>query len=248
MTLLEDCRFLERRARTILKYCVADDRPFSAGVVATRGEQEVAIVQFPGTIRDQILHVGLVAAGGYAADTVAIVMDTYSAMQPINPRTGAEWERGELEECARYYDGLEKGYVIDALTIHIVNRALDQAMVTMPYSIDGKRIRWRKSHTMTSLTPEHGITGFISEAMMSAMAIPPIQPTDMREVIDDENYSLERARDLFDCITTEIIGKMGGAVALTAEPGSERASNLVTFFERRHDCKVEIRHPLFTDN
>jgi hypothetical protein len=124
----------------------ADIQPY---VCAYRGNDPIAMVTLQHHIRDEILNVALQSAAGFDADVLCLAFETYAAVSlgdvddtALNPRTGKEWGPGEMQELAEKYGGLEKGWVSEAVSVTVVNRAGDVAMLSQMYRYSGRHLVW----------------------------------------------------------------------------------------------------------
>jgi hypothetical protein len=117
----------------------------SAHVLAYRGLEPVAAVVVAQHQRDRVLEAADIAARGFGADAIALVMDTWCATDDFalySPLTGQSWGPGEMQHAAEDHGAVEKGWLSDALLVTVHNRAGDVAAVTLPYRIASREVIW----------------------------------------------------------------------------------------------------------
>lgn len=130
-------------AKELLERTVADDEPFFPSVLVLRDGILIAQIMPPtppegGDPGLTVQRVAQLAADGYGADEVVIVMDTYQCIGEAvgkHPITGQGYVSGDLENLATQHDGIAKGWVTDALTVLVTPRdpAAEAAMWALPY-------------------------------------------------------------------------------------------------------------------
>lgn len=144
----------------------------NAMMVAFRGLDTVAIVELTAAGRGDLVYVAHLMAGGYGADVLAFVTDTYTTTHRVNPLTGREWEANDMDTLAREHDGIAKGWVSDAMMAHVINRAGDQAVTSMPYRIvDGEHV-WGEVSRLLPDDEGRTVGGALSEGFADAMGAP----------------------------------------------------------------------------
>lgn len=121
-----------RRARTIA--------PF---VVATRGDDPLALVTIKRHDPQVILRAAGVCANGYDADLIGLVFETWHAFVGGNPITGQPWKSGEMQLVAEQHDGIGQGIVSEAVCCMAANRAGDVGVRYLPFRMVGDRhVSW----------------------------------------------------------------------------------------------------------
>lgn len=116
-------------------------------LLAIRGREQIAQIHPCDGGAEYLLHCAALAIRGFCPDVLACAFEAWASPLPINPRTGQPWAGGELAEAAEA-GGVAKGWVADALTIGVFNRAGDQLSVSLGYRLDEqRRLHWR--------APEH---------------------------------------------------------------------------------------------
>jgi len=195
-------------ARNVLEDGLRKDRSYSPAIFAYRNNLRVAMV-LP---QWDAMGAARISAGGFAAEELALILDTYTSPDPINPSTGEYWKSGEMCQAVDNDNALALGWVIDALTVHMVTRAGDARLRSMPYRVRPGHVEW----------------------------LPPIEcmPTDIGGTIADKlrDYMTERfegmpsetdevVRAALDIATSALLFRETGAtVALGADPDSVRAA------------------------
>jgi hypothetical protein len=203
------------------------DSNIPALVMAYRGNQLIAMATPAIVDRDAMLAVCGGITMGLAPDVIAVAMETWHAKVMINPRTGAPWEPGELQEAVDYYDAIEQGWVSDALFLTVVNRAGDARGDMMPYRMVAKNVVWEDGPFNVE---EAQLGGFVANELIQMMNAPTIgqlfaRMGEAREpgVTDEMDTAMN------DCIAVKAMlsGDLGPEfrnveIALQAERGTER--------------------------
>lgn len=143
-------------------------------LVCYRGEDPVAMVLLRDHVRDEILHMFQLCAAGFAADSIATIFETFAAPsllpgRALNPRTGQPWTDGGMQYEVEHHQALERGWVVEAVTVTTVNRAGDAAMTTLPYHYDRSGLVWDEAE------PLGAPTGRMIRTMVKAMNTPPAE-------------------------------------------------------------------------
>lgn len=152
----------------------ADTRPL---LQVYRGDVEIAGIFFTGVGgRDNLLRLFALAASGFDADTMCMTFEGYSPgpnLHPphINPRTGKEFESGEMSEL--FEDGGEEaGLIRECMMITVANRAGDIRAACLPFHyVGGRHLVWDDERRLVAPDDmeSHGI---MPEAMIEAMNSP----------------------------------------------------------------------------
>lgn len=207
-----------------LKYTIEDAiqlKEKRVGQATTRDESSITpyvqgyrgkdpVVRFVTALqdRDQALVGVKIAAIGFGCDIVALVIDTWSARTKENPVTGQEWKQGDMQDLVENHQGLEKGWIGEGLTIHIINRAGDMAGTVKHYVIEEKdgsfTLTWQtdKDPSLDMDTENSGEwEGVIPQTMLKMMEFPTIDviATKLGVMIDDFGLTPEQARAHIDC-------------------------------------------------
>lgn len=206
-------------------------------VEAWRGAEVVCAV-FLRPERDDMLRVCNLLARGFSADMLVTIMETYQAnerMNPgvgaatTNPDTGESWGPGELGEYFEKHG--PGGIVTEALLVSAYNRAGDEAMQTLMYRIDGRRMEW----TFDSGVMDEASSGIVPDTMRHIMTEP--SAGQLFGHLD---------QDLMDVMAVKALREGMEAVSpnqqimvmLFAEPGSKRHQLM-----RQHLDRSEIADP-----
>jgi hypothetical protein len=140
-----DDKFLQAHmgaARITLETVVGLGKSFAPMIMVVRGGETVAHIIPPSGDGQMIHRIAHLAADGYLADEIIIVTDTYSARELFNPYTFKPWQRGELEDLAVNHNGVERGWVRDALMLLFVRRVGKPSMYTLPYRPVSGVVTW----------------------------------------------------------------------------------------------------------
>jgi hypothetical protein len=190
----------------------ADIHPY---VGIYRADEQVAVVTLQHHQRDEILTTARVCAVGFDADVLGITFETYIAdhknTDGINPVTGRRWGPNEMQDVAINHGGVEKGWVSEALTISVANRAGDIGMISLPFRYSGKYLVFGESTgDLISTDRENAVSGLMPDALRQAM----LRPSSAVEMPDFER--IDRADR--DILTTMMLrSKLDCAVLLISE-------------------------------
>jgi hypothetical protein len=202
-----------------------------------RGDETVAVVSLP-PHRDHMLAAAWYAAAGFSADMLAVTMDTFQTDgtattvdgEMINPHTNKPFEQGDLSDLVQNHEGLEKGWVVEALVTQVLNRAGDDRAGMQPYKITGRVVEWLASK-LPDEAKDGSYVGIVPEALRDAMTKRTIDVMMARSGLTDADFGLdeERARAHKDVAAVNVLEQKlaeAGApfvtVLLTANPGSVR--------------------------
>lgn len=194
-------------------------------ITAYRGSRQVALVAHAAN-RDVMLSLADTAAVGFGADVLALVAETWYSTLADNPRTGQPWVPGELAEVAQRHHGRERGWVTDALIVHVGNRAGDVALVLLPYEVTYRRVTWQEP---VDYGDEVQIGGLVPDTLARSMMQRPSLDamTHRLGVKPPAGMSPARARAHMDCATAKHIRSVHprATVLLYADPDdTERAA------------------------
>lgn len=220
------------------RVCRNGPKDLSPCVVVNRGEEPIAMITVSIGNRDVIVENVGVAAGGFDADEIGLVTESYRpGVDPAtgqqydhNPLTGREWgfaEEDSMQYLAQQQDGLGRGLVIETLSVLVVNRAGDVAFTTCPFRYVGdKHLSWLEDKDVDASDWEvfsnmDGGTvtgGYLVERMLAIMQSPS-GSTLVPEI--------ELTREEKDVATAQYLTVMKrSAVALYAEIGTPRGNML----------------------
>lgn len=175
----------ERVARKILEQRVRAGAAFHPMLLGFRDDELlVSVIPPPPGDGDAILSVGTLMSGGFALDQMLLLADTYHSKMRENPVTGERWRHGEMGILAEYHNGMEKGWVTEALVLSLLRRqqsALEMRVI--PYRrTAGGTVSWQSSERLDA-TEDTAVTGRLT-TMMSADPLG--QPVNSREEADRE--------------------------------------------------------------
>jgi hypothetical protein len=179
---------LERSARAtkaaITKKGPRDLAPY---VVAHRGEHPVGVVTIPKHDPALILQVAGFCANAFDADNIGIVFETYQSahgpdesMWNINPMTGRMWVQGEMDEAVKHHDAIGKGWINEAVSLAVINRAGDYGMTVLPFKYVGnKYLHWLDEQGWSTKDDKvaDATTGYFPETMRRFMTKPSLDHT-----------------------------------------------------------------------
>lgn len=145
-----------------------------ATIAGWRGHEPIGLARPQAHERDVILHLVRLFAGGFGCDIVATSFDSFMSATPdLNPHTGKKWEPGQMQDLADNHQGREKGWVLDALMVTVVNRAGDLRVATLPYSFVGDQLRWDEPVIDDpEVDGKMKFTGLVPDKMVEAMMMP----------------------------------------------------------------------------
>lgn len=199
-------------------------------VEAWRGGRPVAVVATEAN-RDLMLDVCALCAAGFGADTLATTVDTYLAVDPINPRTKRPWKPGELTLAAERQKTDHTEVATEAIVTTVHNRADDLVVQVQRYNTTESGIEWFPDLEI----PEEAVPGgYVIDQIDSIMKRPTVD-----QVLGWEGVTVqgEHARAVADFAAIKRIRRTvraRGTIAVYAEPGSTRAR----FFEHRMSGQV----------
>jgi len=179
-------------ARLTFEQMIADDAVFRPMIMVYRDDLMIARVMpnSPGSDGGAVIHFAAqISVALFRATDLVIVMDSYHSNLLINPMTGKEWEHGEMNDLADNHDGRAHGWVTDSITMILEDRAGANALVEMPYSVDGKTVRWKGEPILFGL-PGGDSSGHAGGGRLSGLFEP---PPDM-PVVPDSLTDLDAAR------------------------------------------------------
>jgi hypothetical protein len=192
-----------------------------------RGDQVVATVMLRSG-RDDTLAVVRACAMGFGPDVLAAIWETWAvpgeedAKSPeeiVNPVTGRPFEDGDMARLVAEHDGLAKGWITEALLVHVANRAGDTGSGALQYAIKGRRVEWGLS------TSDAGLQGRVADRLAAVMTEATVAqeasvvlPKLMAELGE------ERALAQMDAASVTLIGELVplAIVLLDAKSGSIR--------------------------
>lgn len=125
-------------AREILRESLANGEGSPPIIIVIRGGLPVAHITPQMSVTDPgetLQLIATVAAAGFGADEIAVIMDSYVAHTPLNPLTGGEWGPGDMQRLAEHHNGVARGWVKDALSFSAVTRSGEMFMASMKYDI-----------------------------------------------------------------------------------------------------------------
>lgn len=223
------------RTRDVLEMTAKDGIPFTPVIMCYRGEEEVAVCTSRGDPnRDAALNIALMATAGFAADATALATDSYIAISLVNPKTGKEWRGHDMSTAADEDDAVAKGWISEALSVMVANRAGDALMISLPYrriGKDGKYLRWREPKVLLDQgdDPSKQVGGSIPNALRRIMARPTLNTMMSTEIDSDwDTLAPDYRTNVTDVATVKMLAREAHAVVLmTAEMGTERCRHLM---------------------
>lgn len=205
-----------------------------------RGTEPVVMLMPFQVDRDDGLRAAWVAASGFGCDIITMSMDTWVATTRLNPVTGEKWQQREMQVVARDYDGLENGWITEAINTQAVNRAGDVASVirhftvtehASPFGFLTYSLEWGDRHG-TLDDPRWSTEGLVRDTLMKYMNAPAMDTLVARAGLRASDFGLDdvQARAHMDCAVVKLATVEqvfeGGIVLMSDDP--ERAEIIKT--------------------
>ena len=164
-----------RAAKITLEAVLGAGSGFAPMIVVERGDETVATITPPMGDGQTIYTFAQIAADSYLADGMILVIDTYATNDLTNPYTMQPWKRGEMEDLAVNHNGVQRGWVRDAIMLLFLTRGGAPAMFTLPYAVtpESRAVTWLDGEVTRK-------DGYTAGGMMTKV----MEPTGMFE--DDE--------------------------------------------------------------
>lgn len=197
------------------------DSDLPVSLFAYRGQDLVAMVWPTDGTRDKTLAAVRTVAVGFGADVLAMTMDTWQGTGRTNPLTGKSWGAGDLQDLVENHDGYGRGWVTDAVSVLVYNRAGDRSATMLPYRIASRNVVWLDDR---HLDTEDGYGGLVHEVLSAAMSGPTLDVLVARTGLTGADFGLDAEETLAhqDCAAAKLLLNRC-AVALAAEPNTVRA-------------------------
>lgn len=198
-----------------------------------------------------LASVARMAVGGFEADEVILITDTYTS-GPVNPE-GKHWEHGEMQRRAN--EPAVRALLVDALIMLHARRGLDHVeLVSCKYRRENGTLVWLDTYDSADDPKEHRVGGDLQKDLLAAVKQKPVLElgADLLNV-DAEGMSylfgipLERMKAHARIAAVKAITRVGRAagehiavaVALNAEADAELAKTLLD----DSNMRVEIYPP-----
>lgn len=198
-------------------------------VLGWRGSQPVVLLAPARVNRDDALHATRLAAIGFGCDVLSVTTEGWvPANSKRNPTTGKPWGPGEMQRAVEEEGALEAGWITEALTTNVVNRAGDVLGALLPYRVDRRvsalgitsyDLEWAQQ---PALSPKNGWGGLVVDYLVEFMNEPPVDALMAQAGLPSgESYGMsdEEARAHIDCAVVKTLRRSGfdGAVMLLAD-------------------------------
>lgn len=171
------------RVRSLKEQKVAEwretDRPeLHPTVIGWRGDTEVAVMVAMQVDRDEGLRAAQLMAQGFGCDTLAFCVDAWGSTSQTNPVTGQPWGEREMQGVVEQHQGIERGWITEALETFVVNRAGDVAASHQGYRQTrtgyGRKttrwtLEWTESRTSDPTDPAHRHEGRVIRSLHRSM-------------------------------------------------------------------------------
>jgi hypothetical protein len=225
-----------RGARRLKEAQVRDTHDPSRGatdiapvVQGWRGSQPVVLLAPARMNPDDALYAARLAAVGFGCDILSFTTEGWQAADPErNPTTGRPWGPGEMQRAVEEEGALEAGWITEALTTNVVNRAGDVLGAVLPYRVDRRlsalgitsySLQWGQQPNL-SRDAEWG--GLLVDHLVEFMNEPPVDALMAQADLpsaDSLGLSGEEARAHIDCAVVKTLRSSGfeGAVMLQAD-------------------------------
>lgn len=232
----EQAKWARQRKEDTVAESHDTDRPdVPPWLTGWRGDHPVISMMPVNGDRDIILHAAHIMTRAFGCDVVATNNETWMATDAANnPLTGKRWEHGEMEDVALNHDGLAKGWITEAMTLMVVNRAGDIATAILRFvttqhtnalGITSWTIEWGEESRWTSDDVADGqVTGLIPETLVEFMNEPDMMTEFMSIPGLAEEFaalSLEEQRAHADCAVIKLLPRMqyeGAAMLMSDNP------------------------------
>lgn len=116
-----------------------------------------------------VLDAAGIAASGYRADALAVVVEGVMPLVDTNPVTGAAWDSGEAEEVWRDHDGAAHGWVTETQIIATALRAGETGEEAWALRVEDGTVRWGEN--TLSLSPT-GLSDELAARLQKPVADP----------------------------------------------------------------------------
>lgn len=198
-----------------------------------RGDDAVVVLMTADIDRDDALHAARICAVVFGCDAVTMVTEGWHPSPEhglINPVTGKEWERGEMQDVVENHDGLTRGWLTEGLTCTAANAAGDSTGAVQDYVIhedngpDGvtHTIEWKEPF----LPDDVVFGGYVVESLVSFMNDPNVYHSMAKTGVTGESFGLtaEEAQAHQDCAAVKFLTSSGfrGSALLMAESEARR--------------------------
>ena len=159
MPIAEHTALIVHMAQRTKELCCKTERmDLCPTIVVLRGNDPVAVITSGEETLQATVALTGIAAVGYDADIVGLVLETYTShgtdSPDINPGTGEEWQPGELNDEVFARAALAKGWVREALTVTAANQADDFVFATLPYRYEGNKVVWYETSRLAVNDPD----------------------------------------------------------------------------------------------
>lgn len=202
-----------------------------------RGDEPV-VTMFPLQVdRDAGLTAVNLAAMGFGCDVIALTTDSWRATGRINPVTGKRWRKEEMQDVALNHDGIAKGWIVESLTVQVVNRAGDSEGTVMPYRITEhtnalgiKRYEIEWLDDVDSTRKGMTVGGLLADAMHNVMVkAPTVDQVMARQGITGESFGLNdvQTRAHVDCAIVKTIAMAGLPMSIALMVDSEERGEII---------------------
>lgn len=236
----EQIRWARERKEGAVAESHDTDRPdVPPWLTGWRGDHPVISMMPVNGDRNIVLHAAKIMAVAFGCDIVSTNNETWMAVDAArNPVTGEEWGHGEMEDVALHHDGLAKGWITEAMTLMVVNRAGDMATAILRFTvtphtnalgITSWSIEWGKEERWTSEETDRGsVMGVIPETLIEFMNEPDLMTQAMQDPIGQQmaaGLSLEEQRAHADCAVIKMLPRFGfeGAAMLMSDNPERQA-------------------------
>jgi hypothetical protein len=116
-----------------------------------------------------VLDAAGIAAAGYRADALAVVIEGVMPLVDTNPVTGQPWESGEAEDVWRDHDGAARGWVTETQILATALRSGEAAEEAWALRAEDDGVRWGENTLDLSAT---GLTQELAARLANPAADP----------------------------------------------------------------------------
>lgn len=195
-----------------------------------RGNDPVVTMMPDAVDRDAALNAARLVAVGYGCDLIVLTTEGWHPTKDhveINPVTGRPWAQGEMQDVVEHHQGMERGIIVEALTITAVNKAGDVIGSVYDYEIVANpltgrlQVKWQEP--LVADNTEEGTTfgGRIADALVYFMNQENLVQAMLKSGTTGADFGLTDVETMAhaDCAVTKSLQQAGfnGAVMLMSD-------------------------------
>lgn len=116
-----------------------------------------------------VLDAAGIAATGFRADALTVVLEGVMPLVDTNPVTGQPWESGEAEDAWRHHDGAAHGWVTETQILATALRTGESGEEAWALRVEDDGVRWGENTLSLSAT---GLTEELAARLANPIADP----------------------------------------------------------------------------